>query len=407
MTQQNPLYDLVDKLREYMTERQYSDRYIHQVCRISREIAEFGKQKGLSRIELGWLNEFLNLRFGMEYQTHSRGKRQEVLRAVDMLYSLQQHGRIERRIEYKRTEFPECYQCFFAAAEQYHNQRQHAKGTRRQINIQIRHFVEFLEMKVILPSELTNSIIREYLLLLTGYSKEWVSTCHNDLRNILHATYECGYIEKDFSDICANVHVPYDAKVPSVYTPKEIEAVLASVDRNNPSEKRDYAILLLAARLGLRSSDIGALAFSNVDWHASEIRLKQTKTGTDITLPMPEDVGWAIIDYVKNARPKSDSPVIFLRHLAPYEPIFSGSGFSNILDKYFSRAKIPIPKGKHHGIHTFRHSLASSLVANEVPMPVISEILGHTNTKSTSVYIKVDINGLRKCALEVTGGAVQ
>lgn len=165
--------------------------------------------------------------------------------------------------------------------------------------------------------------------------------------------------------------------------------------------------MLLAARLGLRSSDIGALAFSNVDWHASEIRLKQTKTGTDITLPMPEDVGWAIIDYVKNARPKSDSPVIFLRHLAPYEPILSGSGFSNILDKYFSRAKIPIPKGKHHGIHTFRHSLASSLVANEVPMPVISEILGHTNTKSTSVYIKVDINGLRKCALEVTGGAVQ
>jgi site-specific recombinase XerD len=96
-----------------------------------------------------------------------------------------------------------------------------------------------------------------------------------------------------------------------------------------------------------------------------------------------------------------------LRHLAPYEPILASSGFGNITKKYFNRAKIPAPNGKHQGMHTFRHSLASHLVAKEVPLPVISEVLGHTNTKSTSQYIKVDINGLRKCALEVAGGELR
>ncbi len=221
----------------------------------------------------------------------------------------------------------------------------------------------------------------------------------------MFAAYENGSIATDFSGVCANIHVPYDAKIPSAYTPEEVESVLSCVDRNNPAEKRDYAILLLAARLGLRSSDIRALTFENIDWKVSEIRLLQEKTGVNITLPMPEDVGWAIIDYVKNARPKTDNNIIFLRHLAPYEPILPTSGFNNITDKYFSRAKIATPNGKHHGMHTFRHSLASHLVAKEIPLPVISEVLGHTNTKSTSVYIKVDTTGLRKCALEVTGGA--
>jgi len=407
MAQLKPLRKLVDGLREYLTERQYSERHIQVMCQNAGKIAEYGERQGHSQIEIEWLDEFFKLRFGTEYQTYRRGIKQETLRAADMLYSFQQHGCIERRVHHKIIESPECYQCFFAAAGQYSNQRQHAKGTRKQINIQVRHFVEFLEKKAVLPTELTNSLIREYFQTLTGYSKQWVSACHCDLKNILHATYEYGYIAEDFSGVCANIHAPYDAKVPSTYTPEEIEAVLASVDRSNPAEKRDYAILLLAARLGLRSSDIRALMFDNIDWRASEIRLTQAKTGGGITLPMPEDVGWAIIDYVKNARPKTDNPVIFLRHLAPYEPILAASGFNVITDKYFNRAKIHIPKGKHHGMHSFRHSLASHLVASEVPMPVISAILGHANTKSTSVYIKVDINGLRKCALEVTGGAVR
>lgn len=404
MNQSVTIFEQVEKLRQYLTERQYSEKYIHVMCRIGGEIAEYAERKGYSNIEKRWLEEFLKLRFGAEYRGYSRGSQTTAFRAADMLFNLQEYGYIEQRVHQKRTEFPECYQGFFKAEEIYSDQHQYAKGTRKQFHLQTRHFVEFLEKKGIAPTELTNRLIKEYFGTLTGYTKRWISTCHQDLRKLLSAAYGAGVITDNFSTVCANIRVPYDAKIPSAYTPEEIEAILASVDRSNPTEKRDYAILLLAARLGLRSGDIRTMTFSNIDWKSGEIHLTQEKTGVDITLPLPEDVGWSIIDYVKNARPKTDTPVIFLRHLAPYEPISSTSGFSNIANKYFSRAKISTPNGKHHGMHTFRHSLASHLVANEVPMPVVSEILGHTNTKSTSVYIKVDVNGLRKCALEVTGG---
>lgn len=398
--------ELVEGLRKYLNDQKYSDMYVHIMCRIGGEIAEYANRKGYTVVEQCWLEEFLKLRYGTEYRAFRRGSQQTALRAADMLYNFQQHGYVERRVHCKRTEFPESYRPFFDAAEQHAEQHQHAKGTQKQFSVQVRNFVEFLEKKDALPKDLTNDLIREYFQTLIAFSKRWIAECHHALRKLLRAVYENGHTAEDFSMVCANIHVPYDAKIPSAYSPEEIEKVLDSVDRNNPSEKRDYAILLLAARLGLRSSDIRTLTFDNIDWKASKIRFTQVKTGVDITLPMPDDVGWAIIDYVKNARPKSDNPVIFLRHLAPYEPILAASGFNNITGKYFGRAKIAMPNGKHHGLHTFRHSLASHLVAKEVPMPVVSEILGHTSTKSTSVYIKVDINGLRKCALEVVGGAM-
>jgi site-specific recombinase XerD len=399
--------ETVERLRQYLTERQYSEMYIHVMCRVGGEIAEYAERKGHSVVERGWLEEFLKLRFGVEYREFSRSTQQTAFRAADMLYNFQQYGDIQRRVRRKPAGIPAYYRCFFDAAEQYADQRQHAQGTRKQFNRQMRNFVAFLESKGIAPREMTNDLIREYFQTLSGFSKGWIAETHHTLRKVLRVAYENGHTVEDFSMVCANIHVPYDAKIPSAYSPEEIEAVLASVDRNNPSEKRDYAILLLGARLGLRSSDIRALRFDNIDWKSGVIRFKQEKTGADIALPLPEDVGWAIIDYVKNARPKTDTPIIFLRHLAPYEPIKPGSGFNNITDKYFHRARIATPNGKHHGMHAFRHSLASHLVAKRVPMPIVSEVLGHTNTKSTSAYIKVDIDGLRKCALEVTGGAAR
>lgn len=404
---QKAVRELVGKLRAHLTERQYSETYIHVMCRIGEEIAGYAERKGYDVIEVDWLKEFLKLRFGVEYSVCRRGTQQTAFRAADMLYNLQQHGFIERRVKKKRTEYPECYRLFFEAAEQYGEKHEHAAGTRKQFNVHVRHFVEFLENQRAQPHELTNDVIREYLRSLTGFSKRWLAECHHAMRNLLQTVYESGHTPQNFSVVCANIHVPYNAKIPSAYSPEEVEAVLASVDRSNPSEKRDYAILLLAARLGLRSGDIRALKFEDIDWRNSEIRFLQEKTGVGIALPMPEDVGWAIIDYIKNARPTTDSHVIFLRHIAPHEPLLDGSGFNNITSKYFHRAKIASSRGKHRGMHTFRHSLASHLVSKEVPMPVVSQILGHTNTKSTSIYIKVDINGLRRCALDVTRGAAQ
>ena len=163
--------------------------------------------------------------------------------------------------------------------------------------------------------------------------------------------------------------------------------------------KRDYAVLMLAIKLGMRTSDIRNLRPSNIDWNRHMISFTQVKTGEPLTLPLPLDVGWAVIDYLKNGRPVSDTPEIFLRAVAPYESL---QNFDNILIKHMRKAEIPLDSIKHHGLHTLRHSLATHMLDEDIPITSIQSVLGHVDADSTQKYIGVDVRQLRSCALEVT-----
>ena len=114
-------------------------------------------------------------------------------------------------------------------------------------------------------------------------------------------------------------------------------------------------------------------------------------------------MGWAIIDYLKNGRPKVDSPYLFLRHIAPLEPFSDEDRLHQIVVKYMRLAKIPMSPQKKKGMHSLRHTLASRLLAENTPLPVISDILGHISSDSTAVYLKVDVSTLRECALNPEG----
>ena len=114
-----------------------------------------------------------------------------------------------------------------------------------------------------------------------------------------------------------------------------------------------------------------------------------------------QDVGWAVIDYLKYGRPKVESPYVFLRHIAPFLPFSEGDHLSQIIAKYMRLAHIPISSKKKAGMHSLRHTLASVLLENNTPLPIISDILGHVDTNSTAVYLKVDIKRLQECPLEI------
>jgi site-specific recombinase XerD len=188
-------------------------------------------------------------------------------------------------------------------------------------------------------------------------------------------------------------------KLPSYYRKEEVIQIENSVIRTSGVGKRDYAILLLASRLGLRSSDIAHLEFSNLDWDKNVIRLQQYKTGKSIELPLLVEVGEAIISYLKHGRQQSELFNVFLSARAPYRPM-TGSAVSSVVLQIFGKSGINI-NGRKHSAHSMRHSLAARLLEEGTPLPVISESLGHTNSSSTGVYLKVDISGLRKCALNV------
>jgi len=235
---------------------------------------------------------------------------------------------------------------------------------------------------------------------------KFVSTAENNkinivssLRVLFHFWYEDHITDLDFEDILKNYKWVKKEKIPSFFAVDEIQAIEASVDRSSEVGKRNYAMLLLASRLGLRASDIALLQFSNLDWEKNEIKLTQYKTGNPISLPLLSDVGNAIIDYLRYGRFKSESQQVFISSRAPYIPA-SKNMVCSAIQEVISKSKVKTD-GRHHGPHSLRHSLASCLLKNEVPIHVISETLGHKKTDTTMMYLRIDLVSLTRCTLPV------
>jgi integrase len=159
-------------------------------------------------------------------------------------------------------------------------------------------------------------------------------------------------------------------------------------------------MLLLAIRLGLRIGDIRSLKKSSIDWDRNTINLKMAKTGQPIELPLLKDIGWAIIDYLQNGRPATNSECLFVRHRAPFNAIGGRGSFTKELHRYILKAGLNVPEGQRHGMHSLRSTLARNMLEIKSPLPIISEALGHQSVNTTSIYLKIDIEGLRKCALD-------
>jgi site-specific recombinase XerD len=220
-----------------------------------------------------------------------------------------------------------------------------------------------------------------------------------NLKLYLSYLYEKGLTELNLSRLLRTDAYRNTPRVPSVYTKEEIMKLCASVDRGNPRGKRNYAILMLLSRYGLRTSDVCNLKFENILWNDCLIVLTQYKTKEKVELPLTPEVGAAIIDYIKHGRPQKDHSRIFLNGISPFEPV-SPALINIIVRQAFRQAKINTTTRKH-GPHSLRHSLASLLLKEKVVLPVITGILGHKNSESTKDYLRVDIENLKHCALEV------
>jgi site-specific recombinase XerD len=191
-----------------------------------------------------------------------------------------------------------------------------------------------------------------------------------------------------------------DGRLPSVWRSADVEALLAAVDRGSPKGKRDYAILVLACRLGMRVSDIRGLCLEHLHWREGRIEMAQTKTGAPLVLPLSEEVGAALIDYLQHGRPVTHHREVFLRLKAPVEPFGNNDNLHHILTFYRQRAGIALPAQARKGLHSLRHTLATRLLEAGTALETIAGILGHLSPESTQIYAKVDIETLRRAALD-------
>lgn len=250
-------------------------------------------------------------------------------------------------------------------------------------------------------AQIDANVISRFVISLQGYSKTYIRHILKDLRSYFRFLHRHGHTEKDLSRTVPRVSVPQNANVPAIWTASDTNKLLSSVDRSTSVGKRDYAILLMMTELGLRSCDVNQLKLADINWQQKEIGVSQSKTGVMNVCPMSEELGWAVIDYIRDGRQKSDLPYLFLTANAPYTG-FGASTARHILERYIKRSGISAkPMGVSRGTHSLRHSFARKLLNQNVPLDLISEIMGHTKIDSASPYLKVDIEGLRECALSV------
>lgn len=218
----------------------------------------------------------------------------------------------------------------------------------------------------------------------------------------LHWLYDHKYTDLDYSLQLPNFKRTAP-QIPQVWSPEEIDKILAVIDTANPVGRRNYAIFLLLARTGLRISDVLGLKFSNINWKENCISLSQQKTGNALSLPLSKELGMAIISYLQDGRPQSSSAFIFLSHNAPFQPLGEHNNFNPEFHKYLRRAGIAIPTKRHTGVHTIRHSFATNMLRKGTPVQDVSQILGHSNISVTETYLRVDIEHMRLCSLSLEG----
>jgi len=190
------------------------------------------------------------------------------------------------------------------------------------------------------------------------------------------------------------------SSIPRAIPADQVRQLLASIDRRTAIGRRDYAILLLLARLGLRSSEVAFLDLDDIDWNTGQLSVRG-KSGQRSELPLPAEVGRAIAAYLRRGRPHSASRRVFLRAKAPIRGFLGPGGVGSVVRHALQRAGIHAPT---YGAHQFRHGLATEMLRGGASLGEIGEVLGHRNPETTKIYTKVDIQALRSLALPWPGG---
>jgi len=266
-----------------------------------------------------------------------------------------------------------------------------SEATKKLRTHHVKLFYEFLGFCGINGIRNVNAkVISDYALSMQGGSLVYAKHRLATLKYYFRFLHKNGLCEQDLSFCVPSVKSPKNLNIPALWGKGEVELLLRSIDRGSPAGKRDYAIILLAVQLGLRLSDIANLKLENLRWEYDEIELVQHKTGNRIIHPLLKDVGWALIDYIQNARPKVGDPSVFITINAPYTKMHPGS-MGSIIQRCMSRCGITKQPGTVSGMHSLRHALARRLLEQGTPLPEVADIMGHTNYSSTSPYLKVDI----------------
>ena len=370
-----------------------------------RKLAQFAADRGVTSLSVALTEAFL-LHCGVGSsapEAPAASGQQHLIKAMRYLLEFQQHGCIRRRLPVTSVHLPDALSHVLEAfvrfcSEELQIRRRTMRGRRS-------HVTAFL---MYLASRGMADVRSIDVDTVSGFV---TSGCHLkprtlavvlcDLRSFLRYLAMEGVIPASVVERVPRVRMRKDDRIPDVWRAEDVAALLAAIDRGSPVGKRDYAIVLLAARLGMRVGDIRDLRLEELRWDEARIERSQSKTGVPVVLPLTEEIGDALIAYLRDGRPPTARREVFLRHLAPFEPFGQDDNLYHIVGTYRRRAGIELPERSHKGLHSLRHTLATRLLEAGVAMQTISGVMGHLSPESTRIYTKVDLAALRTAALDL------
>lgn len=402
MKQQVSITEVIQAATQSMEADGISKEYINQLSHTWNALTKYlsDKNSGFTR-EIGI--QFLKEKYDISNETSFANLRaidKRRKRAVFILIYCSEGLSLYRKKDYWPCDFHEPFDPVFSAFLCERKTHDFALSTINRDIYTLNHFSRYLDVSEIHSfSDIKAHVFQSFM--------KWLSTSKNlptlknaaaTMRQLAKYLYREGILEADYSS--AILQVICRKTIPSVYSQSEIKTMLDSLNKAGAVGIRNYAMVLMAAQLGMRASDICGLEFENLHWEKSTVEFVTQKTGKATVLPLTAEVGNAIIKYLKEVRPASSDSHVFLRMQAPHTKL-NPAAMHSIVTKAFRDADIVVNPGRRHGPHALRASLATFMLENETPLPVISEALSHSTTDTTKIYLKVDMHHLRPLALDV------
>ena len=328
--------------------------------RLQRYFSARGVEEFSLDVAMEWVDEACGGFFAKEQAGTLKQTEIYLFRVAQMLADYEAHGAVLRRYSRTVSKLSAEDAAVVARFQSWLRAAGRSTSTVRTYGTAVAEFAGFAGTRGGLAC-CDAAMVGAFVATLAGYQAKTVEQKLCALRSFLRFASGEGLAGTATAEAVPAVPSRRQARVPSVWDAGDVARILDAVDRGNPCGKRDYAIILLVTRLGLRSIDVKRLEFADFDWPGCRLSVAQAKTGSRIWLPLLKDVGWAVIDYARAGRPASDCPQVFLRHTAPAVPFSDQDHLHQILVKYARAAHVPVSEERRHGMHSLRHALATRL----------------------------------------------
>ncbi len=395
--------NLMTGLLQKMKSDGYSKEVVSNTIWIINHFKKYCNERGITTVTVPIMAEFLKEKYDIDYYNPSSAMQTVLRRPILILYEFFLTGTFCKTHQKERTiETPAQFKDFYLKFWSFINSQNIVIGSKKRKLWVMSEFLMYLN-KIGINDITTIEVdtAHTYVSTLNRYARATKHVIVTVLRETLEWLYSEKLIRFTGRKAFPIIRKAPDTQILSYFSKDEIQKLLDSVRLDCAHGKRDFAILSILVYLGLRVSDLANIKFNNLDWNNNTINIIQIKTNNLVTLPFLDNIKIPLIDYLKNERcPKSsDEDYVFISTYAPFNKLVTSS-FQRIVNKYMDKAEIDYST-RHRGPHALRHSLATNLMSNNVPISAISSVLGHASTRTTEIYLTVDEKNLKNLSLDV------